>query len=78
MGLGGAAVVTLLLGLLVGGIFWVLHLLVDIVLVGFGYLVHEHETRAQERATKVRSLPTERRVPRQAPVGEELRRRAAN
>ncbi len=68
---------TLLLGLLVGGIFWVLHLLVDIALVGFGYLVHEHETRAQERAEKVRPLPMERRAP-QAAGAEPLRRRAAN
>ncbi|MCU0272341.1 MAG: hypothetical protein MUE34_03825 [Acidimicrobiales bacterium] len=78
LGLGGAAVFTLVLGLLVGGIFWVLHLLVDIALVGFGYLVHEHETRAQERAEKVRPLPMERRAPRQAAAEEPLRRRAAN
>lgn len=78
MGLGGAAVLTLLLGLLAGGIFWVLHLLVDIALVGFGYLVHEHENRVQERADKVRPLPIERRAPRQAPAGAELQRRAAN
>jgi hypothetical protein len=76
IGLGGLAVLTLLLALTVGGVLWVLHLLVDIALVGFGWLVHEHETRSRERAEKVRTLPVQRRAPQAAMAPE--RRRVAN
>jgi hypothetical protein len=76
--LGGLAVVTLLLALLVGGALWVLHLLVDIALLGYGWLVHEHETRLRERADKVRPLRAQRPVGRPATGEPVTRRRAVN
>jgi hypothetical protein len=74
LGLGAIAALTLVLALAVGGPFWLLHLLADVALVGFGWLVHEHETRARERADKVHDLRTRRPAPTVADPGEPYRR----
>jgi hypothetical protein len=55
--LGGVALVTLMLAVVVGGSFVWLHLLADVLLVGYvGLLVHTRRL-ATERRHKVRYLP---------------------
>lgn len=53
----GAAGLTLLLAVLLGGSVWLLHLAVDAALGGFVYLLYQQNQRALERQHKVRYLP---------------------
>ena len=56
MALVMAAVVSLLLGLVLGGIFWWQHLLLDVLLVGYVALAARIGAAERERANKVTSL----------------------
>jgi hypothetical protein len=55
--LGGAALVTLMLAVVVGGPLVWLHLLVDVLLVGYLALLAHTQRLAVERRSKVRYLP---------------------
>jgi hypothetical protein len=57
LGLLGTAGVTLLLGVLLGGTMLVLHLAVDVLLVGYCALLVRARNVAAEREMKVRYLP---------------------
>jgi hypothetical protein len=55
-GLAGAAVVTFGLAVVVGGPFLLLHLLIDVALVGYVVLLVRLKRLAEDRRTKVRYL----------------------
>ena len=60
MGLGVAAVLTLFAAIGMGGVAIVLHLLVDVALVAYGYLLVQRRNTAAEREIKVHMLYPER------------------
>ena len=64
--LAGAAAVTLLLSLFLGGAVLALHLFVDVLLVGYVVLLVHTQQQYLERSRKVRYLPTEVDAPEPA------------
>lgn len=72
----GAAVLTLVLALALGGSVWVLHLAVDLVLGAYVTLLVQVQQRQVERAVKVRHLTTRR--PRHQPEPVLALRRSVN
>jgi membrane protein implicated in regulation of membrane protease activity len=56
--LAGAAGVTFLMALLLGGSVWGLHLICDLLLAGYVVLLVQLQQRAMERDVKVRYLPS--------------------
>jgi hypothetical protein len=58
--LAGAAGVTLVLAVMLGGTVWGLHLACDLLLGAYVVLLAQAQQRAMERDTKVRYLPSRR------------------
>ena len=56
--LAGAAGITFLMALMLGGPVWGLHLLCDVLLAGYVVLLVQVQQRATERDAKVRYLPS--------------------
>jgi hypothetical protein len=70
--LAGAAGFTFLLAVVLGGPVWGLHVLADVLLTGYVYLLAQANQRQMERSMKVHSLPVRR--PRQSEPALLLRR----
>jgi membrane protein implicated in regulation of membrane protease activity len=64
--LAGAAGVTLLMALMLGGPVWGLHLLCDLLLGAYVVLLAQAQQRTMERDTKVRYLPNRSNAPEPA------------
>ena len=75
--LAGAAGLTFLMALLLGGSVWMLQLFCDGLLAGYVYLLVQGTQRAVERDVKVRYLPTNRQ-PRHAAEPALLLRRSGS
>jgi hypothetical protein len=77
--LGLAALGTLLLALVAGGLLWYLQLLVDVALLGYVVLLARAQRIGAERQAKVRYLPSAARGHRPAEAGAPfLLQRSAN
>ena len=60
----GAAAITLLMGLLAGSVaFWVLHLMVDVLLLGYVYMLRQLALKARMRRPTGRPVPAAAAVP---------------
>ena len=66
IGLGGAAFVTLFAALTAGGMWVMLHLLIDALLLGFVLLVVQYHRAIEEH--QIRSRPAHRPAPRRSPA----------
>ena len=75
--LAGAAGLTFLMAVLLGGSVWMLQLLCDVLLAGYVVLLVQTTQRAVERDLKVRYLPTTRQ-PRHAAEPALLLRRSGS
>jgi hypothetical protein len=75
--LAGAAGLTFLMALLLGGSVWMLQLLCDVLLAGYVYLLAQTSQRAVVRVVKVRYLPSNRQ-PRHAAEPALLLRRSGS
>ena len=74
--LAGAAALTFLLALVLGGSVWLLQLIVDAALLGYvALLLHIKETRRSPARANVRYLPAQHRP---SPTQQALLRRSAN
>jgi hypothetical protein len=76
--LAGAAAVTMILALWLGGVVWALHLGVDALLGGYVLLLVQAQQREAERHQKVRYLAERRRPARQPEPVLAFRRSATN
>jgi hypothetical protein len=63
--IAGAAGLTLLMAIALGGMVWGLQLVCDLLLLGYVYLLASANQRAIERTAKVRPMPVRRQAVRQ-------------